>query len=460
MPLWRYWPASAMRISAAFATAAAIAMAGQGAFADGVRITLDPATRYQTFRAWEATVDLFWPNPMRERREQIFDRLIDEIGITRLRVGIFSGTENTDHSFDDFRTGRITNDEWRERRYVTVNDDDDPNHINWAGFDFANLDWRIDTTVLPMRERAKARGKKLEVNLNYVAFTKQNRAGRYIHTDAAEYAEFMLATFLHMQKKYGFVPDAVEVLLEPENSPEWNPELLGQAIATMTARLKAEGFSPRVIAPSVTDARNAVPWITEISKVPGAMENLKELSYHRYRGGQRQVIEKIGATAEALGLETSMLELWFDKATDQVLYSDLVAGNVSAWQGNTVATHFQINPARPAGPMIQKQNVRYFRQFSAYIRPGDQRIGAVSSDIRLAAPVAFAGPDGALVIVIRASAAGQAEIPGLPEGKYHVSYAVQSGSGMIEQPFAVIEGTPLIVDLPAAGVVTVTSRPD
>lgn len=438
--------------------AATFALFAHGALADGVRITLDPAKRYQTFAAWEATVDLFWPKDLQSRRDEIYDRLIDEIGITRLRLGIFSGTENTDRSFDDFRSGRITSDEWRARRYVTVNDDDDPDHINWAGFDFANLDWRIDTTVLPLRDRAKARGLKLQVNLNYVAFTKQNQGGRYIHTDPAEYAEFMLATFLHMKQKYGFVPDAVEVLLEPENSPEWNPELLGQAVAAMTARLKAAGFSPRVIAPSVTDARNAVPWITGIAKVPGAMANLRELSYHRYRGGKRQVVEKIAATAAKLGLETSMLELWFDKATDQVLYGDLVAGNVSAWQGNTVATHFRINPARPAGPLIEKENVRYFRQFTAYIRPGDQRIGAESSDSGLAAPVAFVGPDGGLVIVIRVSRAGRAEIPGLPAGTYHVSYAVQSGSGKIEQPFAVVEGTPLIVDLPGPGVVTVTSR--
>lgn len=460
MPRWPSWRVTAMRISARLALAAALVLAAQGAIADGVRITLDPATRYQTFSAWEATVDIFWPRDTQARRDEVFDRLLDEVGITRLRVGIFSGTENTDRSFEDFVAGRISQDAWRARRYATQNDDDDPRHINWKGFDFANLDQRIDTGVLPLMKKAKARGRKLEINLAYSAITGDSHPGRYIHTDPEEYAEFMLAAFLHMQQKYRFVPDAVEVLLEPEAAPEWNPELLGRAMAAMTARLGAAGFSPRLIAPSVADARDAVPWIMGIAKVPGATENLRELSYHRYLGGQRSVLEKIGATAKALGLQTSMLELWGDQATDQVLFNDLTAAGVSAWQGSNVAAHYMINPARASGPLILKENVRYFRQYTAYIRPGDRRIAAISSDRRLASPVAFTGPDGSLVIVIRASAAGQAEIPGLPAGTYHVSYAVQSGSGKIEQPFAVAEGTPLIVELPGPGVVTVTSRPD
>lgn len=461
MPRWPDWRETAMRARAASVLAAAsIAMAAQAALADGVRITLDPATRYQTFSAWEAMVDVFWPKEMRSRRAEVYDRLIDEIGITRLSLGIFSGTENTDRSFDDVRAGRISQAEWRARRYATVNDDDDPGHINAQGFDFANLDWRIDSTVLPLQQRAKARGRRLEINLAYSAVTGDSHAGRSIHADPAEYAEFMLATFQHMQEKYGFVPDTVEVLTEPEGTAEWNPVLLGQAMAAMTARLKAAGFSPRLIAPSVADARNAVPWLTGIAEVPGATENLSELSYYRHRDGQRAVLEKIAATAAKLGLQTSMLEHWDDEATDKVLYADLTGANVAAWQGGSVANFYRINPARPAGPLIARENVRYFRQYSDYIRPGDRRIGASSSNRRLAAPVAFQGPDGALVIVIRVSAAGQAEIPGLPAGTYHVSYATQSGSGEIEQPFAVVDGTPLIVKMPDAGVITVTSRPD
>ncbi len=443
------------------AAAVGVSLAANVALADGARITFDRTDRHQTITAWEATVDLFWPENLASHQPEILDRILDEIGITRLRLGIFSGTENTDRAFDRMRAGTLGYQGWRESRYATVNDDDDPFHINPDGFDFAGLDWRIDTTVLPLKERAKARGKTLEINLNYVAFTKQNRGGSYIHTDPEEYAEFMLASFLHMQEKYGFVPDAVEALLEPENSPEWTPERLGQAIAAATRRLDHAGFRPRFIAPSVTDARNAVPWMQGIAAVPGAMEGLKELSYHRYRGAQNAVITGIAAEAARLGIETSMLELWSDRATFQVLYSDLTLGNVSAWQGNTVSTHHQIDPARPRdGKLVLKENARYFRQCTAYVHPGDTRIGAESTDPALAAPVVFEGPAGEIVVILRAGRAGQAEITGLPAGTYYVSYAVEAGSGRIEQPFAVVAGTPLIVDMPGKGVVTVTARAD
>lgn len=443
------------------AAVAALALSAGTAGAGGVRVTFDSARRFQTFTAWEAAADLFWPKELAPHRDEILDRLLDEIGITRLRVGIFAGTENTDRSFEAFRSGRIDSAEWRGRRNVTVNDDDDPFHINPAGFDFANLDWRIDGTVLPLRERAAARGRKLEINLAYLAFTRQNKGGTYVHTDAEEYAEFMLAAFLHMQEKYGFVPDAVEVLFEPENSPEWTPELLGRAIAAATKRLKKAGYAPRIIAPSVADARHAVPWIDGIAAVPGAMAELREFSYHRHLGGRRPVMEEIAATAGRLGLETSMLELRPDQATERVLISDLTVANVSAWQGTSVSSHFHLDRARPgAGALVLNENVRYFRQYTAYVRPGDTRIGAQSSDPALADPVAFLGPDGAITIVIRSDRPGQIEIPGLPAGTYSVSYAVEAGSGRIEQPLAVADGIPLVVDMPGKGVMTVTSRPD
>jgi hypothetical protein len=435
-------------------------IAAPDASAQGVRITIDRAERFQTIRAWEASVDLFWPRDLLQRREEIFDRLAGDIGITRLRVGVFSGAENTDRSFDAFREGQIGEADWRARRFVTVNDDDDPFHINPDGFDFANLDWRIDTTVLPLRQKAAARGNALEINLSYMAFTRQNRPSRYVHTDPEEYAEFILAAFQHMQGKYGFVPDAVEVLLEPEESPEWTPELLGQAIAAMGRRLKAAGFAPRVIAPSVADARDAIPWISGIADVPGAIEWVRELSYHRYGEDGTALIASISAAASDMALETSMLGTGTDRANGLVLYHDLTVGNVSAWQGGTVAGLYRVTPGQPDAPLALRENVRSFRQYTAFIRPGDTRIGAESSDGSLAAALAFEGPDGALVIVIQAWRTGQAEVPNLPAGTYHVSYAVGSGSGVIEQPYAVAEGTPLLLDIPGRGVVTITSRPD
>ena len=441
------------------AAAAAMILAAGAAQADTARISIDRDERHQTIRAWDAAVDLFWPQMLAPYRDEVFDSLLDEVGISRLTVGVFSGAENTDRSFEDYLADRIDNDEWRGRRFMTVNDDGDPFHINWPGFDFANLDWRIEKTVLPLLEKAKARGRRLEISLSYIAATKENAGGTYIHAEPEEYAEFILAAFLHLQEKYGIVPDAVEALAGPEAAPDWTPEKLGRAIVAASRRLQEAGFRPHFIAPSVDDARNAVAWIDGIAAVPGAMASVREFSYHRNRGGRNPVIEEIGAAAARLGIDTFMAGLWAGGASADVLYSDLVRGNVAAWQGDTVWTHHEVDPALPkADKLVLKQNARYFRQYTDYVHPGDVRIGADSSNRRLAVAAAFLGTDGEVTVVIDAAREGQVEIPGLPAGTYYVSYAVEAGSGRIEQPFAVVEGTPLIVEMPGKGVVTVTSR--
>ena len=90
------------------------------------------------------------------------------------------------------------------------------------------MDNTIDRIVNPLRAALAAKGEKLIVNVNYVAFTGQITSGLYIHNDPAEYAEFVLATYLHLQEKYGWVPDLWEVLLEPDNVSQWNGRLLGR----------------------------------------------------------------------------------------------------------------------------------------------------------------------------------------------------------------------------------------
>ena len=180
-----------------------------------VTITLDPGQRFQTIRDWETTAEVFWTPDYEPFRQDIYERLVTQIGISRVRLETFSGAENTDQSFEKFRSGEIDMQGWRDRRYTTVNDDADPFHIKPAGFDWANLDWRIDNHLLPILAAGKKHGEKIDISFCYVAFTKQIKSGNYIHTDPEEYAEFILAAFLHMRDKYGIVPDYFEPLLEP-----------------------------------------------------------------------------------------------------------------------------------------------------------------------------------------------------------------------------------------------------
>ena len=60
-----------------------------------------------------------------------------------------------------------------------------------------------------------------------------------------------------MDVKYGFVPDGVEITLEPDHFDTFDqkPKKIGEALVATGDRLKAHGYTPDFIAP--TGPRNA-----------------------------------------------------------------------------------------------------------------------------------------------------------------------------------------------------------
>ena len=181
-------------------------------------ITLNPSSTFQTITGWEATSyakqdDPNYPN----FQNDLIDKTANELGITRVRLEIQSGHENTLDNWllYDNGNGSLPYATYRCRRYSTVNDNNDPNLINPAGFHFSQLDFMVDNVITPLKTKVEANGEQLFINLNYVAFTEQMRASgcepglQYHHSDPREYAEFILVTVQHLQTKYGLAPATV-----------------------------------------------------------------------------------------------------------------------------------------------------------------------------------------------------------------------------------------------------------
>jgi hypothetical protein len=247
-------------------------------------ITLDPATTYQTINGWEVTdyayhTSAAFPNFV----AQVLDGAVTDVGINRIRLEIRSGAENASDYWSLYNSGQIDYATWRCNRYATVNDNADPNTINSQGFKFSELDWNVDNIVNPLKQRVEASGEHLFISLQYVAFTAQICGGSYIHNNPAEYAEFVLVTYQHLQNKYVWVPDAWAVILEPDNVSQWSGTLIGQSIVAAAARLQAKGFAPHFIAPSNTDMSNVAGYVDAAAAVSGALAYWDEISYHRYR---------------------------------------------------------------------------------------------------------------------------------------------------------------------------------
>ena len=413
-------------------------------------ITIDPSKVYQTISAWEATAQAgqdFASYPT--YRDELISSAVNDLGINRLRVEARSGFETTAANAS---LGS------RDKRYEIVNDNDDPFQIDPAGFSFADLDKTIEQVVLPMRKLLDDRGERLFVNLNYVDFGPSD----FEHKEnPEEYAEFILAVFLHMKEKYGFVPDTVEAILEPDtDAADWTPTQVANAIAAAAPRLKANGFEPAFIAPSTKDAAAALDYIDEIANVAGALEPVVEFAYHRYSGVSEDVLKSIAERSSRHGKRTSMLERI--GADQKALHDDLTLANVSSWQQYTLAfsgnddgdSYFKVDSEDKDAKIAIGRRTRYLSQYFRHVRPGAVRIGASTTNTGIDS-VAFKNPDGSLIIVLNAKSPGTAEVAGLPRRSYSASYTNERDSGMLFRNSEVAHGKELVVDIPSTGVVTI-----
>lgn len=424
-----------------------------------VAVSVDTLARYQVMTGWEAVAQAGQEEPgFPGWQAEALDLAVSSLGINRLRLEVRSGAENPVDHYGELRAGRGQPGDWRSQRYATVNDNADPASIAPEGFHFTELDEAVETVVLPVKQRLEARGERLYLNLNYVAFV-ESPAG-YVHADPEEYAEFLLAAFLHLRDRYQLVPNAVEVVLEPDNTPVWRGKTIGQAIVAAGNRLATAGFRPDFIGPSTTSMAAAAPYLEGMLSVPGVEEYLKEVSYHRYRAASPGRLSRIAALAELHGLRTAMLEHIGSGVED--LYEDLTVGRVSAWQQFALAypgvedkgaSYVRIE----GGRALLSNRGRYLSQYFRYVRLGSVRVGAASDSPR-ARVVAFQHhQQGALTVVAQVDAARRLEIHGLRPGRYGVTVTTNQVAGRSLGERTIEGDAPLVVLAPAGSVLTVFS---
>jgi len=419
-------------------------------------IQVDPAVRFQTMRGWEVNLYSSQESPaFGAFKDELFDRAVNEAGINRLQLPVRSGVESNQDNWSLYQAGALSDAEWRAVRYATVNDNGDPNSLNPSGFHFSELDDMVSRIVLPVKQRVEANGETLHVTLTYVAFTQQITTGSYHHANAAEYAEFILAAFQHLQTRFGLVPDALEVILEPDNVSQWTPSVVGAAIVSVSDRLGAAGFSPEILAPSTTNMANAPTFFN--SWPAAARARVQTVVYHRYSGVSAGALQTIAG----LGKETAMLEWWSASNGYQVLHEDLKSGRNSAWQQGVLGGDqgpmalYLIDTSNPAQPVVTiNDKTKFTRQYFKYVRRGAVRIGATSTSNALD-PVAFINPSGGQVVVVKATGAASFTVGGLAAGTYGISSATAAAWGVTAPDQTITAGQTVTASLPGAGVLTI-----
>lgn len=428
----------------------------------GLVIQVYPDVEHQRMTGWEAVAQIGELECNRTAfqlyRNPLLDAVANDLGLNRLRIQLRSGAENPVDWFARYVAGEVDRPTYRSHWFEAINDNGDPNVLAPAGIKFSHLDYTIDNVVTPLRQRLAARGERLYVNLNYVDFG----TSPFEHSsNPNEYAELMVATFQHLQSKYGWVPDAVEIILEPDNTPNWRGSTIGPAIVATGDRLAAAGFRPAFIAPSNTSMLGALQYFDALMAVPRVREYVTDLSYHRYSGVSSSTLKGIHDRAVQHGIRTAMLEHIGSDYQD--LHDDLLLGRNSSWQqfalafctNDDGAQYYTINQSNPSAPVVNEgSRTRFLKQYFRHVRLDAVRVGAASGDARFS-PLAFRNTDGRYVVVIKGSAGESLEIRGLPAGTYGIYYAGPSASG-VSPDVTIGAQQPLAVTTPSGnGVITI-----
>lgn len=397
---------------------------------DGADIRVDPSRRYQTLSGWEVPIRGWeqdkvndrYDGSWREARNEVARALVDDVGVNRLRLEVRSNAENRTDYWTRYVKGEETYYSWHNRNYEKHNDNDDPHAADMSGFQWAEMDFGVETLVRPMRDLLAARGEKLFLTLCFVDFNKGGLGSLNYAANPEEYAELIAASFDHLQEKYGFTPDALEVVLEPENSGPWRAGRLAPAINAATKRLAKKGYDPLVIAPSTKSAKNAAAYFLAASH---AGARIDVLSYHSYDNPSDDVRRAIARQASASGVPTAMLE-HFSADIDE-FYRDMTIANVSAWQQWAIANRMDngkyllvADLSKPEGERLRlAAKTRPLAQIWRHARIGDVRVEAVAADPTLK-PLAFARPDGTLSVSVIVDGAREFSLQGLPAGVYEI----------------------------------------
>jgi hypothetical protein len=403
-----------------------------------VSVTIDTGTQYQTILGWGGATpgDMTLPDLV---RNQALDALVDDLGLNRLRYEGPGGNRAED------------------RRWEWLNDDADPDHIDWSAFNTASLDARAAAWLVPFKQRVEARGEPFDLYVSPSFFDggSTGSAPAWLLNSPGENAEFATSLLLRLRDVHGVTANYYCILNEAGNNNAWTAPVVARAIKTLGPRLQALGLPTRIQFPESISAD--VAWDSYINPLlsdPDVWPCIGCLSYHLYgSNGKRGFIRDLGI---AKGIPTAQTE--YMGLTTQHLYLDMIMGGVSYWELYGLMGHgsAKIDTNRDNTHFGRGTEYWTFRQAMHYVRPGDVRVEATSS-LSYFYPLAFSRGGRVTVVLlnnISPVAARTVNFSGLPAGQYGLCQSVL-GAAYSELGLRTV-GTDgaLAVDVPAYAVMT------
>lgn len=438
-------------------------------------ITLTRSTEYQIMRGWEGVLQVGYdPDASAASftyyQDSIIQMLVDDLGISRVRLEVKSGNESTTDWYNQWVNGIITFATYLSHFYATINDNADPDVFlggseEGGGWQWTYLDRKIEDIVIPMRTWCAARGESLWVTLHISDDDDAaKRVGGNINfnSNPDEVGEFVLAHFLHMDNQYGFVPDAVAVVNEPDVN-SWSGTQVGNALISVKARLDAAGYTNVVYIGPASSAMGTGH--TTFLDIVATGFDLNIYDSHYYGTKDQTLRQQMASDAAGIGADVHMGE-YITLDIDDV-YDLIIDANVGSVQQYVLgyptvddgAQYVLIDDAVVYDPKLAYgATAKLLRSYFRWVRPSAQRFLA-SSDSGNFKPLAWENPDGTYVVVVRANASDTIVVQDLPDGTYGINYSTDAGSFNNNLSDQVVSGgSDVSFSMPAIGIVTIYGR--
>jgi O-glycosyl hydrolase len=395
------------------------------------------------------------PPPIEYEDPKFYDKIVGDLGASIARIPIWPTFEG-------------------------VNDDDDPNHFNWAGFDDAAV-----ARTLTFLQRLKDRGvtRFMATVWTPPAWMKTNGSvydGGMIRPDLrAEFAEYIAAFAIVARDQFGIQMTAVSVQNEPlfvqsYESAIMTPEQFREVVRSVRRKLDAEGLSSvKILMPEDVASSDRFDWYVsptmndaETADAVGALaahgtktNNWNSMSavidkYNAQDGTPFWLTEASGHTADWAGA--------LDFGT--TVHDALTRGDAAAylyWQWTERQQSSQFSLMVDGNPTAKYYVAKHFYR---YIRPDAVRYATSTNDAGLRIVSFKDAASGAVTHVLINTAATAADVTinlasgsGLPAS--YKQYRSSASENHV-QLANVTGGASVKVSLPASSIVTLYSGPE
>ena len=411
-------------------------------------VSIDANATFQTIDGFGAAM-IPWKRPAEYLNASFYDQIVGDLGASMARMPVWPTFEQ-------------------------ANDDSDPNHFNWAGFNYAGL---ADTMDFMQRLQERGVSKFMASVWTPPYWMKSNHS----HTDGGilrpdmrqEYAEYLAAFVIAARDRWGIAISAISIqnelnFVEPYESTLYDPLQVREAVRAVHQKFQAEGLTTQILLPEDLIQADRLAWYVQPTMDDPATRDLNTIIVgHGFSGlsNWQSLQNNLDAYQHPFWMteESGQPATWAGAmGVGEDLYQGLVGGNASAW------LYWQwsdVSGSSTEALMIDgTPTPKYYaaRQYFRFIRPGAQRIAATSSDSQVLVSSFRQPDDGDLTIVLLNKAGDSSDVTFNLSGNslpatYHL-YRSSAGENSVD--LGELSGTSsFTLSLPASSITTLYSGP-